>query len=349
LTTTPYESSEPAFSDPPPSPHRPPPASGGGAEISLLLLAVIWGVNFPVIKDALGSFHPLAFNALRFPLASLVLLLALRSRGSIPVPGRADLPRMIALGLVGNVLYQLLFIYGVERTTAGNASILLATTPIWTALLSAAAGHERLTLPMVLGGLGTLAGMILVVAGGAGTPSGAADPLGDLMMVAAGFCWAVYAVGARSMIHRYGPLPVTAWTLWVGTFVLVGLGAARVAATPLWDVSISAWFGVLYAGTLAIGLAYLLWNRGVRRVGTSLTAIYANLVPVVALGVAWLWLAEVPTFLQGAGAAVIITSVLLARGSREGRPEPIRTPAGGTGAGGDPESGPRRSGGAPGA
>jgi drug/metabolite transporter (DMT)-like permease len=74
---------------------------------------------------------------------------------------------------------------------------------------------------------------------------------------------------------------------------------------------------VVYAGVLAIGVAYILWNRGVRKIGSSRTAAYQNLTPVVALLVAWAWLEEVPTPLQLAGAAVILVGISLARMARE--------------------------------
>jgi drug/metabolite transporter (DMT)-like permease len=71
--------------------------------------------------------------------------------------------------------------------------------------------------------------------------------------------------------------------------------------------------GVAYAGFLSIGLAYLLWYRGVQRLGNNRTAVYSNLVPVTAMATAWLWLGEVPTLLQAIGAVVILLGLTIAR------------------------------------
>jgi drug/metabolite transporter (DMT)-like permease len=79
------------------------------------------------------------------------------------------------------------------------------------------------------------------------------------------------------------------------------------------ELSRMAWGGVIYAGVLAIGLAYILWNRGIRAIGSSRTAAYQNLTPVVALLVAWIWLREVPATPQVAGAGVVLAGVSLAR------------------------------------
>ena len=78
------------------------------------MLGVIWGVNFSVIKVALAEFEPLAFNALRFPLAAATLFVLLRLRGPIPVPRREDWARVVFLGLLANVVYQFFFIFGIE-------------------------------------------------------------------------------------------------------------------------------------------------------------------------------------------------------------------------------------------
>ena len=147
------------------------------------------------------------------------------------------------------------------------------------------------------------------------------------MTLLASLVWSSYTVLARRDIHTYGSLPVTAWTLWVGTIPLVLLGFPQLRETDLSSLSPGAWIGVVYAGTLAVGVAYLLWNRGVRRLGNARTALHSNLVPVVALAAAWVLLGERPTATQVTGAVVIIGGVTLAR-SRGGKPEslPPETP-----------------------
>lgn len=284
------------------------------ADSGLLVMVVIWALNFSVIKLGLDAIEPLAFNALRFPLAALFVFVVLRMRGPIPLPAPGDRLRVLLLGLVGNVGYQYLFIAGIDRTRAGNASLLLAATPILTGLLSAWVGHERLDRRIWSGVVATFLGIALVVAAGGGGIGIGLDTLaGDLLLVGASAVWAVYTVGARDPIARYGSVAVTAWTLWVGTVGVALLGVPQLAATDLSAVPLAAWGAVVYAGCLGIGLAYLLWYQGVRHVGNTRTAVYSNLVPVLAILVAWVWLGEVPSFWQLVGAAVIIGGVTLTR------------------------------------
>lgn len=283
-------------------------------DLGLLLLAVIWGINFSVMKVVLDELSPLALNALRFPLAAAALWVVVAGRPGPRLPTPADRARVLTLGLLGHVVYQLSFIFGLDWTLAGNASLLLATTPVWTVILSAAVGHERPTTGVAVGVSATIVGMTLVVVGrGEAVTLGSETLRGDLLIVVASILWSLYTVGGRSPIGTYGPLRMTAWTVWVGTPIVVALGLPSLAATDLTTVSVGAWLGVAYAGFLSLGLAYLLWYRGVQKLGNNRTAVYSNLVPVAALITAWLWLDEVPTVLQLVGALVILTGLTVAR------------------------------------
>lgn len=293
---------------------------GFWTDLGLVGVAAIWGVNFSVMKVVLEELDPLALNALRFPLAALALGLILKITPGPLLPDRRDLRRVVTLGLVGNVIYQLCFIFGLDWTLAGNASLLLATTPAWTLLFSRLAGHEALTTAGIGGVVATLVGIVLVIVGrGEALTVDARTLAGDLLMLVASTLWATYTVAGLGPVSRYGALRMTTWTLWVGTPVLVVLGIPSLLATELRGVSAGAWMGVVYAGLLSIALAYLLWYRGVRVLGNSRTAIYSNLVPVMALLTAWLWLGEIPGPLQLVGAAVILAGLTAARLAQSAR------------------------------
>jgi drug/metabolite transporter (DMT)-like permease len=284
------------------------------ANTSLLVMAIIWGVNFSVAKIALSHLDPLAFNALRFPLAGVALYILLRRRGPVLLPPRADLMRVLILGLLGNVIYQQMFIFGLDRTRAGTASLLLAGTPLITALMSAVLGHERLHPRVWIGVCCTMLGITFVVLFGSQSPQqGDSTLVGALLMIGASISWAVYTVGARDLVGRHGALAVTAWTLWIGSVGLFLIGTPAILQTDLLAVSAGTWVAVLYAGVLSVGVAYAIWYNGVRELGNTRTSTYSNLVPVITLGVAWLWLGESPSAGQLAGAVTIIGGVTLAQ------------------------------------
>jgi drug/metabolite transporter (DMT)-like permease len=293
-------------------PVQTPPSAPLAAYAALGLMIVIWAVNFSVAKLALDVLSPPALNALRFPFAAVVVWLALRVRGPIPLPRRGDVPRLLLLAVLGNLIYQQFFIFGLANTRAGTAAVLLAGTPILTAALSHLAGHEHVGARLWLGVIATFAGIVLVVhygADAAQTAPGAA--LGELLMIGASLSWAVYTVGSRPLIARYGSVAVTAWTLWAGTVGLVLIGLPDVFRTDFTRVTGGVWLAIIYAGALSVGVAYLIWYGGVRRIGNTRTGVFSNLTPAVALLVAWLWLGEVPTAGQLGGMAIIIAGVTL--------------------------------------
>lgn len=284
------------------------------AELGLLALVVIWSVNFSVLKVGLDAFTPFAFNALRFPMAGAFLTGALFLRGPLPLPDVEDRWRIVGLGLLGHVIYQVFFIHGMALTRAGNAALMLATAPVYTALLSKLVGHERVTLTAAGGMMATLAGVGLVIISGGGPLSfSSATVVGDLLVMAAAVLWAGYTVGARDMVRKYGALTVLAWTLWVGALLLLLLGLPdllRLRPAPA-----LAWGAVVYAGILGIGLAQVLWYRGVKLIGNTRTAVYQNVIPIGAIAVAWAWLDEVPNAGQLAGAAIVVSGVAVVRRS----------------------------------
>jgi len=237
-------------------------------------------------------------------------------QGPIPLPKREDLVPIVLLGLLGNIVYQYLFIIGIDRTLAGYAALVLSTVPVWTLILSILTGQERPTSGIWMGVLGTLAGMVLVVLGGAKATGGSEGPGGGLLLVAAAITWAIYTVGSQTLTRRYGALALTSWTLWIGTVVLVALGAPSLARMDVGSISLMAWVGVAFAGVLAIAVAYLLWNYGVEHLGSARTAVFQNLVPIAALITAFLWLDEQPTLLQVIGATIIIGGIWAARTAR---------------------------------
>ena len=287
------------------------------AHVALLFMVTIWAVNFSVAKIALRHLSPLAFNGLRFPLACAALYVLLRLSGPIPAPARKDYKRVIVLGLLGNLVYQQFFIFGLDQTRAGTASLLLAGTPLITALLSANLGHERIRPRVWIGVCCTLIGIFLVVLFGARSGDDSRGTLlGALLLMSASASWAVYTVGSRGLVQRYGPVPVTAWTLWIGSVGVLLVGLPDLARAQLQRLSPAIWLAVLYAGVLSIGVAYLIWYNGVRELGNTRTATYSNLVPAVTLLVAWLWLNEIPSVGQLAGAATIIGGVTLAQSHR---------------------------------
>ncbi|HXG88353.1 MAG TPA: DMT family transporter, partial [Vicinamibacterales bacterium] len=193
-------------------------------DLLLLLMVIIWGSNFSVIKYALREFPEITFNALRLLLSSAVFLLAIvilryrAARGwrsADPPLTRPDWLRVVFLALVGTLLYQLFFLAGVARTSVANSALLFGCTPVAVAIMSSVAGHERLTKTRWLGAAMSLAGIYAVV--GYRASVSAATLTGDALVFAGMLCWSLYSVVAQPLLTRHSPLVITGLSMIVGT------------------------------------------------------------------------------------------------------------------------------------
>jgi drug/metabolite transporter (DMT)-like permease len=279
--------------------------------MSLVLMAAIWGVNFSVVKYGTQVMEPIAYNALRMGLGCVVLLaLAMWRPGKRPE--RADMVKLLALGVLGHCVYQVLFINGIARTRAGTASLVIASSPAMVAIVARLFGHDKLPLKAVGGIALSIAGVVLVL-GGSMSADGAGHVTGDLMILVAVACWAFYTNWLVGLTQRIDAVQVAAWTLVGGVVPLAAIATPALLRVDWGAVTPLTWASVVYSGVMAMVVAYLLWYRGVHRIGPTRTSMYGNLQPVVAVLVAWIVLGEVPTLFQGAGAATVIGGLYLSR------------------------------------
>lgn len=284
----------------------------GWTEASLGVMVLVWGVNFSVVKHALEAFDPLAFNALRYTIASAFVFAVLRSQGAVGLPERRDVPKLVAVGLVGNLVYQMFFILGLDRTRAGHAAVILALTPVFTAFLSMLRGDEK-PGPRTWGGAALSILGIALVTGSGLEMEGEEALLGDVILLGACVAWSLYTVGARPFVRRYGSVRTTAWTMWVGSLGLVLAGVPALARQEWAGLGWKEWGGLLFSALFSIGLAYLIWYRGVEKIGNTRTSIFSNLTPVVAMTAAALLLGEAPTLTALLGAALTLGGVMVVR------------------------------------
>jgi drug/metabolite transporter (DMT)-like permease len=282
-------------------------------DLLLLCMALIWGVNYAVVKYATGELPPLAFNSARVLLAVVVLFGIVTANGYALPRGR-DLRALLVLGALGNGLYQIFFIEGIARTRAGDAALLISAAPAFMAILGWLRGTERTGIRGVTGIVLSLVGMALVVLGNApGDAGGHATLIGDALILASCLCWSVYSVLVKPYTERIQGLPLHATTMLGGSIPLVLVSLPTLAHTQWSTISTGGWIAVAYSGLLALSLGYLFWYRGVKMLGPTRSAMYANLQPIVALSAAWATLHEAPHWLQLAGAAFIMAGLVLTR------------------------------------
>jgi drug/metabolite transporter (DMT)-like permease len=315
---TPAEDARLTGSDEPPRVHA--HLEFGVTDLSLLLMALIWGVNYTSVKYGTGVLAPLAFNGVRVTLAavSLVIVAQIAARFSSAEadgwPSARDAVALLLLGTLGNGLYQILFVEGIARTRAGDAALLISASPAFIAIIGRIRGSEHIARRGVIGIGLSIIGMGLVVAGTTSAGGGEHATLtGDALILVSSLCWSLYTVYLQPYTHRIGGLHLSALTMVGGMVPLVAVAAPFMLATSWTRLPVLAWASVTYSGIFALVIAYLFWYNGVRVLGPTRTAMYSNLQPIFALIVAWLVLGEAITPWQVAGAISILTGLVLTR------------------------------------
>lgn len=289
----------------------------------LLLLVLIWGSNFSIVKSAIQEIPPFAFNALRIATACVVLLCASRLSGEA-LPARRDWPALAALGAVGHCGYQLAFVSGLARTTVANCSLILGCMPIAVLALNALSRRrETVGGRQWLGVALAVAGVYLVAGRGAGaTPT---TLTGDAMTLVALWCWAWYTTGSRALLVRYSPLQLSAYATLVGTLCYAPFGVPDLLELDWGAVSGWTWVALVVSGFLALSVAHIIWYTGVKRLGSARTSVYSNLVPVAAMAVGAVWLGEPLGAARIGGAVLVLAGLVLTRTAGSADPAPVTT------------------------
>jgi drug/metabolite transporter (DMT)-like permease len=277
-------------------------------------MSIVWGINYSVVKIALEDLPPLSLNAIRFTIASLLLLIFLWIKERNLSIHREDISQLILLAIIGNTAYQLFFIYGISFTTAGNSAILYGTVPIFVGLLSSILGVEKITRRIWQSVIISFVGIILIIVStGKALAISSQSWIGDLLILGATICWATYTVLSKPLLKRYTPTKLTTLTIAIGTIPLVLISIPSLYIQRWDSVSTQGWLAITYSSCLAIALGYVIWYTGVSHVGNARTSLYENLAVVVGVAVAWIFLSESMSFLQIIGAVLVFIGLYIAR------------------------------------
>lgn len=284
------------------------------AELLLMLLVLVWSLNFSVIKYSLEEIDPHSFNAIRFALAILFMWGAVWYRKLNVRIRRRDLGKVFLLGMLGTLLYQLLFIIGINRTNASNAAVMLGLIPVWIAIFSHFFSDEKMYRLQVIGVILAFTGVLLIMAGGEQGLSFQSESLiGDLIVVISAMVFGAYTIMSRSMLGSYSPLTLATAVVTTGGFLLIILAVPDLMALDFQSVSPAAWGGVAFSGIFAIGLAFLVWNLNLKNIGAIRTGTYQNMVPVLGVFFGVIFLGEKLHYLQYIGALSTIGGIILTR------------------------------------
>lgn len=275
------------------------------AWLALIFLTIVWALNWTVMKVALDFSGPFAFSGLRYAVGTLVLfaLLAFHPANLRPSPWWPT----IVIGLTQIAAFQTFAQLALVTGGAGKTALLSYTLPFWVVPLAWWWLHEKPGWLRWICIAVAAIGLVCII-----SPwRGVGDPLSVLLALASGLVWAVGTVVSKRVFEQHPevtPLQLTAWSMLIGTAVLVILGL-MVPERPIhWTTTYI--LAIAYSGFLSSSIGWALWSLVVQRLPTNVSGLTSLAVPVAGVLFAWWLLRERPSFAEWIGIALIGVALL---------------------------------------
>jgi len=276
--------------------------------LALILVSVIWGVNFGISRFGMEVFTPEIFAFFRFGLAVPILFAVLKwTEGSMKVDKR-DLLKLALIGFFGVTVLEILVMYSIKYTTLANASLLnVAPWPIFAALFAPFFTKEVMTPRLAIGGLVALIGVVLIILGGSnGFDFSSEYMLGNILALSISLIGALFNLACMPLMKKYSPLRVSSWYMLFGTILMFPITLGGWHAVQMTDFTISVWGAIAYNVVLCTVAAFVLWNLSMNKVGAAKANFYRYFVPASATVTGALFFNEQIFVAQIAGGLVIV-------------------------------------------
>jgi drug/metabolite transporter (DMT)-like permease len=281
------------------------------SEVALMLAAVSWGANYAATKYAAEFMPPLLVVAVRFAVGGVLMICLLRTLKPADSLTPRDLLPVAGLGCLYVVVGQGAFTLGIHLTSAANTGLIFATSPVWGLLLGAMLGLERPTWKGILGVSLSILGVGIVFYEGLSAES--AGLAGDLLVLLAAMAFGAYTVLSMSMLGRYSPLAVAAYSLLFGGLVVMLLSVPYLSGLDWGSVSVGVWAAVIFSGVFATAFAFSAWQIGISRIGANRVLVYQYLITLTGVASGIVFFGESLGIEKLVGGAVILVGVYLAR------------------------------------
>lgn len=281
--------------------------------LKLLLTAIFWGGTFVAGRLVAQNVGPYSIAFLRFTIASiLLLLLTWRIEGKLPKLQKSQIIPVILLGLIGIFAYNVMFFKALKIITAGRASLIIATCPIFITICSAIFFKEKIRLVKGIGIAISVCGAIIVISkgnlsrileGGLG--------LGELYIFCCVLSWVTYSLIGKVVMKNLSPLASVSYSATVGAIALLVPALFEGLVQNIVNQSALDWLCISYLGVFGTVIGFVWYYQGVERIGPTKAGLFINFVPISAILCAFFILKEPITLSLAIGAVLVISGVYL--------------------------------------
>ncbi|MBC7189693.1 DMT family transporter [Candidatus Aerophobetes bacterium] len=286
------------------------------ALIALIITVLIWGSSFTAIKILLEEIRPLGLSFLRSGVAAAGLILLLGFNEGFMKIKRAlkeKFLHFVLLGTTGVALFNLFQNTGIEYTSSGIASVLLATNPLFVLTLSTVFLQEKINRKKITGMVLGFVGIVITIFGGKNIMVFflSSSFIGNVLVLLSALCWSLYVVISKKVLRQYSPLLLTTFAFVFGSLLLLVLCLFSHDFSRIINLSSTSLLLVIYLGFISSGLAYLFWNYALNRMEASKASVFLFLIPVVAIILGKVILAEKITFSLVVGTCLVLSGIYL--------------------------------------
>ncbi|WP_160723497.1 DMT family transporter [Isachenkonia alkalipeptolytica] len=280
------------------------------ANILILLTVFFWGISATNTKIVLEEVPPGTLAFIRFSLATVLLWSINRKINPEMRLEKKDRKRMMFCGVTGISLYFILETYGISLISAANATILLASIPIFTMLGERVFLKRPIKKAESLGAVITLAGVGLVIGNSLRISGGYREIIGSMLLIGAALSWVVFSLANKTLENKYSILFNSTYQSLYGSLVL--LPVALMEYRSWGPISMVSWGNILYLTLFCSALCTFMYLSALKELGATVTNVYINLMPFVGVLAAAIVLKETLYPLQILGGIVIVLGISLA-------------------------------------
>ncbi len=279
----------------------------------MTLAALFWAGAFIAGKFGLEELNPISLTTLRLSVSVIFIIIinAADKFESLKI-NKKDIGHFVILALIGVVGYQVLFSTSLKYTTASNASIIVSLSPLITAFLAFLFDYEKLNIQRVGVIILGIIGVIFTITNGSiGIITSLSFNIGDIMMLIAATCLALYSVLAKTIVTKYTSLTITTYTLIISTLMLLPFSIRMGLSQDISKVTLNGWISVSYMAIFPTIIAYLIQQNSIKKIGSSQTEMFRNLVPIFSIALSVVFLGERIRLVNIFSASMIIFAVYM--------------------------------------
>ncbi|SCX80606.1 Threonine/homoserine efflux transporter RhtA [Lysinibacillus fusiformis] len=275
----------------------------------MLVTSLLWGGNFVVAKTLVAHASPMTLTTVRWLIAVIVLVPLVWWKEKKLVPPKQAIVPLLLMGVTGVALFNIFQFLALELTTSTNAGLISTMNTISIALFSFVLLKEKITKWQLSAMVLSLFGVVLVLSKG--------DwqllldfqlNTGDLWMLAAVCVWGLYSICSKWAMQTASPLMATLYAGVFGVLLLLPFTSADFTFT---NVNTSFILSMLYTGIISTVVCMVFWNIGVQKLGATTSGIFLNFNPIFTALLAYLFIGENMSWLQGIGGLIVIMGCYL--------------------------------------